>query len=367
MLLWLLAVLVGILVTADPDLTLPKATGLLLGLTLWRTLVVQGQAAGQRSLALALFLLAALAMIALGAAGVDWRVKVPLFERVIALLPAGLLPLPEGGPSAVHANQLAGTILLGWPLSLALVAAEWWSPRRSRWVVLLAAMTALIGAVLLLLAQSRAGWVGGAAGLLALLWLAQARRGPWTLARRRTWLALAGVGLLLCLVVTPVAGRWLASQATPGTAGPWETLAFRFEVWRYALEAMGDFPLTGTGLGTFRQVVLRLYPVTAFPNPDVAHAHNVFFQVALDVGLPGLVAYLALLLLAALTGWHWLRGGAGNRPAVAMGVLASLLAFHVFGLIDTIAPGAKPGLLFWWLLGLLGQAERPVEGPEGHT
>ena len=40
---WLLAVLVGALVSADPELTLPKLTSLLLGMTVWRTLVVRVQ------------------------------------------------------------------------------------------------------------------------------------------------------------------------------------------------------------------------------------------------------------------------------------------------------------------------------------
>jgi putative inorganic carbon (HCO3(-)) transporter len=222
---------------------------------------------------------------------------------------------------------------------------------------LLAAAVALAGSLLLLLSQSRAGWLGGAAGLAALAWLSWARRQGWARSQRRRWLFLSGAAGLSFAAVLPLAYRWAAARATLGMTGMLETVAFRFEVWRYALEAIADFPLTGTGLGAFRRVVLRLYPITAFPNPDVAHAHNVFLQLALDIGLPGLAAYLALLSTAAVVGWQWLRRAPDDRPVLAAGVLATLLAFHVFGLADTISLGAKPGLLFWWLLGLLATAD----------
>ena len=113
------------------------------------------------------------------------------------------------------------------------------------------------------------------------------------------------------------------------------------------------------GLGSFRQVVLRLYPITVYPNPDIAHAHNLFLQVALDTGLPGLCAYVSLLLIAIRVCWQRQRGP-GADAALARGTLAALIAVHVFGLADAIAPGAKPGLLYWWLLGLSAALTPPV-------
>jgi putative inorganic carbon (HCO3(-)) transporter len=130
------------------------------------------------------------------------------------------------------------------------------------------------------------------------------------------------------------------------------TLGFRQEVWRWSLVAIEDFPFTGTGLGAFRRVVHRLYPITVPATYDIAHAHNIFLQVALDLGLPGLVAYLGLLALALRMGWQAARRDAAARPW-AWGLLAGLLALHAYGLADALAPGSKPALLFWLALGLL--------------
>jgi hypothetical protein len=43
---------------------------------------------------------------------------------------------------------------------------------------------------------------------------------------------------------------------------------------------------------------------------------------------------------------------------LSLGLLASLAAFHLFGLADTIALGAKPAVLFWGIIGLLSALPR---------
>jgi putative inorganic carbon (HCO3(-)) transporter len=357
LLLWLGAVLLGTLVSADPDLTLPKLTGLLLGVTVWRTIAVQINTAARLYRAVLLFFFVAAAMTLIGGSSLAWMDSIPFLGRLIPI-PQSMSNLPAAEPTAVHANQLAGTILLFWPLSVALAWSGWptlpgGSSPLTKLARLMALTLAVGGGVLLLFTQSRTGWAGGITGLGVLLWLSWACRQEWTRPQRWGWL-LAGILLSLGLVLgLPLAEPWLMTQASPGIDSPLETLAFRFEVWRYALDAITDFPLTGTGLGTFREVVLRLYPITTFPSPDVAHAHNLFLQVALDTGLPGLVAYLAMLGVSLMICRRELSRTPANEGVYAIGLLACLVAFHVFGLNDAIAPGAKPGLLFWWLLGLV--------------
>ena len=69
----------------------------------------------------------------------------------------------------------------------------------------------------------------------------------------------------------------------------------RVELWSRALYGIHDFPFTGMGMNVFRKVMPGLYPTyMATPGFDVAHAHNHLLQAALDLGVPGLIAYLAL-------------------------------------------------------------------------
>ena len=138
------------------------------------------------------------------------------------------------------------------------------------------------------------------------------------------------------------------------------SLASRTEIWARALYALRDFPLTGMGMNNFRRVVPVLYPFFSLPPTiDIAHAHNQFLQAGLDLGLAGLIAYLALWMIgAALTVRCLRRADAGWTRALALGLGAALLASFIFGLTDAIALGAKPGILFWSLLALLVALER---------
>jgi putative inorganic carbon (HCO3(-)) transporter len=124
-------------------------------------------------------------------------------------------------------------------------------------------------------------------------------------------------------------------------------------IWSQALDAIRQFPLTGVGLGAFRQVAHLFGPVTpSQPDVDIAHAHNVFLQVGVDLGIPGLVGYVALIGAAL---WCCVQTSQVNESRfgwLATGIASALLGFHVYGLTDTIALGAKPGVVFWLLLGL---------------
>jgi putative inorganic carbon (hco3(-)) transporter len=354
LLLWLLALAVGIGVTADPDLTLPKATGLILGIAVFRLVVTAVRQRSHLKWALLAYLLLGAGLTLPGALAAEWRFKVPIIQQLLGQLPPQLFRLPESPDAGVSLNQLAGTILLYWPLLPALMLGRARFPYR-RPVLLATALLWLLLTGLLLVTQSRSAWIGAIGGLLTLAGLWSYLMPP---SRPRR---LAGM-LLLLLLLSAVVAAWLAGperwqrvwrEPPRETAvGSLDAIPFRAEVWQWGIAAVQDFPFTGTGLGTFRRVVFRFYPIAVSPTYDIAHAHNIFLQVALDVGLPGLVAYLGLLLVAGSLGWQVGRTNRQLRP-LALGLLACLVAVHVYGLSDALAPGSKPGLLFWALLGIL--------------
>lgn len=343
-----LALMISIVVSADPDQTLPKATGLILGLAVWHLLAAQAKTARQVSFATALFVIAGLAFAVFGLFSLQELPKIPVLA---ALNPAELLALSLPAELATHPNLLAGTICLLLPLPVAIALAQ---GRPWAWRVL-AGLSALVLTAILVLTQSRGGWVGAIAGLvvLAVTWslIASPSR-----ARTAGRIALAGFGAVLiagAIWIGPERVQQLWLDPPRETAiGTLATLNYRRQLWPVALEAVADFPLTGAGLGAFREVAFRLYPLTLLSQQDIGHAHNIFLQTALDMGLPGLVAYIALLLIAAATAWQTARRSLALRP-IALGLLAGLAALHVFGLADAVALGAKPGVLFWWALGLI--------------
>ncbi|HET6261227.1 MAG TPA: O-antigen ligase family protein, partial [Chloroflexia bacterium] len=122
-----------------------------------------------------------------------------------------------------------------------------------------------------------------------------------------------------------------------------------------ALYGIEDFAFTGMGMGTFSHVMPVLYPAPSFaPERDIGHAHNQFLQAGLDLGLPGLIAFMSTWMVAAVLCWAtWRRKMDSWGRALSVGIIASLLCAFIFGLTDSVVMVAKPGFIFWALLALL--------------
>lgn len=332
--------------SVDPLASLTKLGGLVLGVLLlwWLSVTLQGPAAAP---------LVALGLVAVGAASVvvgtaatAWIDKVPVLAAVTARLPR------FGG--GVHPNALAALVLMVAPLAAVLATSSTWlgtadllrlAPHARRAGRL--AMAAATGLLLfvLLLTQSRAGWLGGLAAAVLL---------AATAGRRARGVALAGA-LAVVLAAGAAAERlWPERQgARSRTAGVATAMEDRIAVWQAGLAAAAEHPLLGLGPNMFRAVVHDLYPLpTSDPGFDVAHAHNQFLQVALDVGLPGLVCYVAVLLAAA-DSWRLGRERPAPSGRLADAAAAAIVGLHVFGITDAVALGARIGAFFWVILAVV--------------
>lgn len=365
LLLFVLMIPVAAWASPFPDLTLPKLTGLILGLAAFRATTNTVRSRSDLWLAAGVFLLLGLGFVLVGAAGAYWPSKISLLQPILAGIPRLVHDLP-GTEYGVHPNELGGTVLFFLPVALSLVLGRRiegsWASLAARTGALL---LSVVLAIVLVLSQSRSAWMGGLAGL-AIVAVLRWRRARWPIVA----LTLALLAWLWIMAPT----LWVEmGQPGPDSRTVFDpgSLAERSGPWVRALDMVGQFPITGSGLGAFRQMAHLFGPVPlAKADPDIAHAHNVFLQVAVDVGIPGLVAYVALLGTALWCAVQVLRRGEVGLSALAIGIVGSLVAFHVYGLADTIALGAKPGLAFWLLLALaaaawgVGQTSEPAdEGP----
>lgn len=355
LLLFCLSVPPAVWASAFPELTLPKLTGLILGLAAFRATGFLATTPRGLTVILTVFGLLGAGMWAVGLLGIQLPILAPLVHR----LPSALVSLPGAPEQGINPNQLAGVLALYLPFVLTwlLVCLR---RRQIVWAVLFG-LVALAGAATLLVTRSRAGIVGIAAAVTALVIVSVYREGSL---RQKRWVVVAALvtvtaGLVAGGVFLPawLAGTVASSQveAPLGDALRQLSLEGRVEIWSRALYALQDFPFTGVGLGTFRRVVNLLYPLFLIPaDIDIAHAHNIFLQVGVDLGLGGLVAYGALLLVAGAVAWQAMRGEDRMRGHIALGLLVALIGLHVYGLADALALGSKPGLAFWLALGVLG-------------
>lgn len=370
LLLLSLAMLVSLFATYDLRLSYPSVAGVVLGLGTFFALVHRGRTRRGWAVALALYLLGGIALAGLALFGTAWfQIKFPILEPITARLPPRLEGLigPEG---RFHPNIVAGALLWLLPLFVALSGAAVGASRelvgtsRGRWkrvlVVALWVATAFVGGVFFL-TQSREAYLGLAFALVFMTVISLRslpRLGP----AARRWLLVGSVTLLALatFAVARVGPERLgdavfgASQFGEGALSV-QTLSGRFELWSRALYAVQDFPFTGMGMGTFQPVANVLYPLfTINRETNFVHPHNHLLSAAVDLGLPGLIAYLSLWLGAGWTLWQtWRLTEARLVRVLALGMAGSLLAYFSYGITDAIALGTKPGILWWYLLGLI--------------
>ncbi len=354
LLLFCLSMPLAVWASAVPELTLPKLTGLILGLAVFRVLAFAIHDRRSLEAGLVVFVLVGAGIWMLGLLGTHLTFLQPIAQR----LPPALASLPGAPDEGINPNQLAGALVLYLPVVFALALGCARERRPILAVILVAA--GLAGAATLAVTRSRAGWVGFGASLatlgVLLAWIAGGRR-VRAVALGFVALALIG-GLLTGILLLPsrlagsAEGVMAGSQA--GEVMQQLSLESRVEIWSRALYALQDFPFTGVGLGTFRRVVNLLYPLFLVPpDSDIGHAHHVLLQVGVDLGLGGLIAYLALMIVAVVTGWQIARRTDGFLRLVALGLVTSLIGYHVYGMADTLALGSKPSVVLWMILGLI--------------
>lgn len=357
LLIFSLGFLIGVLVSADPALTLPKAAGLLLGLAVYRWVVGWGISANRVVLLTGGILLVSAGLMVYGFLNVNWLVKITAFLPIYEALPFGTIDLAGNSQVGIHSNQLAGSLLLFmfiWPW----IGVALWQNKR-KWLGMVCGSVFLLWTAALILTQSRAGWFAFLGGSWAGLWLWSFLMGQANYKRVRAvrWaLIFASAAALLgaaVLLGPDSLKNFYQAPSSETVIGDLNSLAFRQEVWRWAIVGVQDFSLTGTGLGTFREVARRLYPLNVEPGYDFAHAHNIFLQTWLDIGLLGLLGYLALILGTCSRGLELLRRRS-RWNFLTIGLLANLVGFHIFGMVDTLALGSKTHILFWLNIGLIG-------------
>jgi putative inorganic carbon (HCO3(-)) transporter len=392
LLLMFCMVLVSLWATYDIAVSLPKISGMILGFGVFFAVAREGERPRGWIMSLLAFLGIGLGIATLGVFGTSWfSSKITLFDPIIARLPQFITGL-QGAESGFHPNEVAGALIWVLPLMMAISVTLFFLPRppkkkdaraqRKDWrekvcgwrlvgvTILCLAVTFFISAVFLL-CQSRGGYIGLVLTLSVLILIA--------LPPRWRWYSLALLALVAIVLGILLASRWEAvriwvtgNNLAADPALSLNSLEGRLEVWSRAIYGIQDFPFTGMGMNTFRKVVSVLYPLFQIgPDIDIGHAHNEFLQAALDLGIPGLIAFLALYIGAfwmLADVWRATRHTSLNiehwplvTRSLALGLGGGLLAHLLYGLTDAVALGAKPGVLFWMLLGLIVGLHRQAQ------
>ena len=198
--------------------------------------------------------------------------------------------------------------------------------------------------LILLLTQSRGAYL---AVLVVGLGLVTSR---W----RFGWLSLPAVGLLTVVVLLQFDTVQLFNFLA-GSRG----ISSRLEIWQRAMLLIRDFPFTGVGMGLYEDAAWLLYPFSEGTKQAIAQAHNLYLQIAVDLGVPGLFAWLVIFGMVFKACWQVFKSGTSSEDpflrGFSAGMLAGLSAVAIHGVMDAVVWGmirAAPLVWGFWGIGI---------------
>jgi O-antigen ligase len=230
-----------------------------------------------------------------------------------------------------EANDLAFLLATTLPLAI------WLARRPGAWRPHLWAMTGVI-ALATLLTFSRGALVGIAAGLA---WLVVVERRYL----RQVAAGAAVVALVVAVLVATNYSRFRESYEAKRNVAK-ANVDNRLAAWRFAAELARDHPLVGAGPGNFGIHYERYWRA----HPDAHHlgvVHNSYLEIASEMGIPALAAFLAFC--ATVFGRLYAAGRHGAAdPAFLLAVRVSMVIAAVAGVFVSEQLAAP----LWVLAGL---------------
>lgn len=123
----------------------------------------------------------------------------------------------------------------------------------------------------------------------------------------------------------------------------------RLAFWAAALDKITHNPLLGVGLGTFGDSVPLRHNI-----PFATWVDNHYLKMGAEIGLPGMLAFIALLAaLFLLAHKLFLQGSTENRRIYALGVAGVIITMAVQNVTASIFESLANAIYFYTFIGIL--------------
>lgn len=253
----------------------------------------------------------------------------------------------------VNRNHFAGLLEMVLPFVVARVlirTSRPWQSLRSLIVSPLTSRLLLDGVLLVLLgtalvfSRSRMGIAAGLGGILVACAIA------FLQSRRRTALKIAVLVLAIPIGYSAWIGLEPVMERYEQLAQPELVETSRLLIWRDTRELIRDYPLLGTGLGTYAWSSVH-YQSGLF-DYRYEHAHNDYLEFAAEIGIPATVLLFGSLWFLVLRLAS--RASALERSReklLAAGCAGALAAILTHGITDFNLQIPANAFLFAWIAG----------------
>lgn len=235
-------------------------------------------------------------------------------------------------------GTFVGLVLMAVP-AMALI---WhWRPK-ARGLLILVSLVALLAAAY---SRQRVFWPALGIELMVLVLLLRCRKEA-ALATRRTVIFLAVIVSAGAIFLIATQGARLGAHGGKVEVGN----DLRLRYWPAVIARIGEQPILGAGFG--RNAMKLGHPdLVPAADPMFWHAHNVFFNYGLALGIPGMVALI--LLFASLAVIYWRMYRHEDQFLATLGIAGMLLLTSVIlrNLTNDFFQ-RDVALLFWAMNGL---------------
>lgn len=257
-----------------------------------------------------------------------------------------------------HPNMLGAYLTIAIPLSLALLFAKW---KKMRQRIFFTVATGLL-VWTLFLTFSRGAWMGLAIGLLFYIVIIIGRRvNPWI---RSALIALSIViGSLTVMHALELKNQLSVVKSDVATA------QWRLDMWRECVLLVKARPFFGHGLNTFMPVMENHLISTQNPlavGYSASYAHNCYLQMAVETGVLGLSAFLAIIFIFYRRVLSSLPTAQDAR-LLTVGLLSGLLAFLVHSAVDINFYSLELPILFWFMAGVVIALHNQLSGKTSYA
>jgi len=190
---------------------------------------------------------------------------------------------------------------------------------------------------------SRGAWVGLIFAVVVFIMLSD---------RRLIWLGIIAVILAPLILPRSMVERFLSIGNIQDTS-----TNYRLNIWLASLLMLKIFWPSGIGLGLPSFVFV--YSIFAFNAVYAPHSHNLFLQIAIDLGIAGFVAFAGMIIMffKKLFMAQKTAGKGDKLTKILPGALCAALAGYLLqGMTDNVWYNYRIVCLFWLLLAVAGSA-----------
>lgn len=365
-------ILISLYATYDINISLPNLSNIVFSIAIFFLIVRMSEKSSQWMHFLIGFLLGGIVISGLSIISTGWFLnKFPHVSEAAELL-SNITSRLRGDSRSFHPNIIAGTFLWIMPVCFSVTFFTLLQIRtlifrigklKTLVLVVLTILLTGITSGVVILAQSRSAYLGLFTTFFGLLFFLIKKK-----VFRLIYISTIIIGIFAIVFFggKAIENLTLSPQADM-TGLSLESLQGRLELWSRAIYMIQDFPFTGVGMGSFQFIIPVLYPLFSIgPDVIIPHAHNEFFQVAVELGMPGLISFIAFYMscfsmtIDILKRLSQLRINKPLRQTewiffryIIIGLSGGLFAHMIFGFTDAVILTSKPSFIFFVVVGLI--------------